>query len=252
VNLFWLKLILTPLFITIIALSGRRWGPAVGGWIAGLPLTSGPVSLFLALEQGRAFAGDAAVSSLAGGAAVGVFCLAYALTAARRGWMASTACGLTVFLGGAVLLRFLPLSLWPTFGAVFVILLGVRFLLPTPDRRFLDVASPWWDLPARAVVATAMVILLTGGAQVLGARWSGLLAPFPLFANVTVAFAHRNQGPQAGLAVLRGIVMALFAFAVFFLLVVGLLPHVGIGWTYALAAAGAVAVNGLSLRGLHG
>ena len=250
-NLFWLKLILTPLFITVIALAGRRWGPAVGGWIAGLPLTSGPVSLFLALEQGRAFAGDAAVSSLAGGAAVGVFCLAYALTAARRGWMTSTACGLTVFFGGAVLLRFLPLSLWPTFVAVFLILLGVRFLLPAPDRRILDVASPWWDLPAQAVVATAMVILLTGGAQVLGARWSGLLAPFPLFANVTVAFAHRNQGTQAVLAVLRGIAMALFAFAVFFLLVVGLLPRIGIGWTYALAAAGAVAVNGLSLRGLH-
>ena len=251
-NLLWLKLILTPLFITVIALAGRRWGPAVGGWIAGLPLTSGPVSLFLALEQGRAFAGDAAVSSLAGGAAVGVFCLAYALTAARRGWMASTASGLTVFLGGAVLLRFLPLSLWPTFGAVFLILLGVRFLLPTPDRRFHDVASPLWDLPARAVVATAMVILLTGGAQVLGPRWSGLLAPFPLLAIVTVAFAHRNQGPQAGMAVLRGIAMALFAFAVFFLLVVGLLPHVGIGLTYAMAAAGAVAVNGLSLRGLRG
>src|SRR4030067_934911 len=81
-----------------------------------------------------------AVGSRAGGAAVGVFCLAYALTAARRGWMASTACGLTVFFGGAVLLRFLPLSLWPTFVAVFLLLLRVRFLLPAPDRRLLHVA----------------------------------------------------------------------------------------------------------------
>ena len=36
---------------------------------------------------------------------------------------------------------------------------------------------------------------------------------------------------------LRGTVMALFAFAVFFLVVGGLLPRFGIGWTYAIAAA---------------
>ena len=70
-DLLWIKLILTPLAITAIALAGRRWGPAVGGWIAGLPLTSGPVSLYLALEQGKTFAATAAVNSLASGAAVG-------------------------------------------------------------------------------------------------------------------------------------------------------------------------------------
>ena len=70
-DLVWIKLILTPLAITAIALAGRRWGPAVGGWIAGLPLTSGPVSLYLALEQGRTFAATAAVNPLASGAAVG-------------------------------------------------------------------------------------------------------------------------------------------------------------------------------------
>jgi hypothetical protein len=38
-DLVWVKLILTPVAITAIALAGRRWGPAVGGWVAGLPLT---------------------------------------------------------------------------------------------------------------------------------------------------------------------------------------------------------------------
>jgi hypothetical protein len=252
VDLLWIKLILTPLTITGIALAGRRWGPAVGGWIAGLPLTSGPVSLYLALEQGRTFAADAAVSSLAGGAAVGGFCLAYAAAASRRGWMASTACGLSVFFSAAALFRILPLSLLPTFVAVTLLLTVVFFLLPVPGRGFDDTAGPWWDLPFRAVVATGIVFLLTEGAQALGPRWSGLLAPFPLFANVTVAFAHRNHGAEAGILALRGIVLALFAFAVFFLAVGGLLPRFGTGWTYAIAATLAAAVNGFSLRGIHG
>src|SRR5207253_534085 len=46
------KVVLTPLLIAAATLAGRRWGPAVGGWLAGLPLTSGPVSVFLALEPG--------------------------------------------------------------------------------------------------------------------------------------------------------------------------------------------------------
>ena len=79
---------------------------------------------------------------------------------------------------------------------------------------------------------------------------SGLLAPFPLFVNVTVAFAHRHHGVQASIMVLR-VAMALFAFAVFFLVVGGLLPRFSIGWTYAIGGALAVSVNGFSLRGIH-
>jgi len=102
-DLVWIKLILTPIAITAIALAGRRWGPAVGGWVAGLPLPSGPVSLYLDLEQGRIFAQTAAVNSLASGAAVGGFCLAYAAAASRGGWIAGTVCGLSVFLCAAAL-----------------------------------------------------------------------------------------------------------------------------------------------------
>ena len=57
------KVVLTPLFIAAVTLAGRRWGPAVGGWLAGLPLTSGPVSVFLALEQGPGFAARASSRS---------------------------------------------------------------------------------------------------------------------------------------------------------------------------------------------
>jgi len=208
--------------------------------------------LYLALVQGRTFAATAAANSLACGAAVGGFCLAYAAAASHGGWIACTVCGLSVFLFAAALLGILPLPLLPTFVAVTLLLAGVRFLLPVPDRRFDAMTAPWWDLPSRVVVATGIVFLLTEGAQILGPRWSGLLAPFPLFVNVTVAFAHRSHGVQAGILVLRGTVMALFAFAVFFLVVGGLLPRFGIGWTYAIAAALAVTVNGFSLRGIHG
>src|SRR6266566_6664580 len=104
------KLLLTPLLIAAVTLAGRRWGPAVGGWLAGLPLTSGPVSLFLVLEQGPAFAAQAAVGTLAGLVGVGCFCLVYARLARSRSWTLATAGGLAAYLAGAALLSRVPLS----------------------------------------------------------------------------------------------------------------------------------------------
>src|SRR5437667_321225 len=101
VTLLLAKVVLTPLFIAAVTLAGRRWGPAVGGWLAGLPLTSGPVSVFLALKQGPGFAARAAVGTLAGLVGVGCFCLVYARLARHRSWIPATAGGLAAYLAGA-------------------------------------------------------------------------------------------------------------------------------------------------------
>jgi len=67
-----LKLVVTPLLIAVATLVARRWGHGVGGWLSGFPLTSAPVSVFLALEQGPAFAAGAAAGTLLGLAAMGI------------------------------------------------------------------------------------------------------------------------------------------------------------------------------------
>jgi hypothetical protein len=73
-----LKLILTPILIGGASLAGRRWGPAIGGWLVSLPLTSGPVTFFLALDRGTPFAATSAVGSLMGLMAIAGFTLAFA------------------------------------------------------------------------------------------------------------------------------------------------------------------------------
>ena len=117
-----LKLLLTPLFVAGLTLIGRRWGPAATGAVAGLPLTSGPVSIFLALEQGKDFAAHAAITTLAGLIAVGAFCLAYALIAARKNWLVSAIAGMIAFFISAALLLFVRIGLMATFIAVAFVL----------------------------------------------------------------------------------------------------------------------------------
>jgi hypothetical protein len=51
-----LKLTLVPLLIYLVTLAGRRWGPAVAGWLSAFPIVAGPILFALTLEQGAAFA----------------------------------------------------------------------------------------------------------------------------------------------------------------------------------------------------
>lgn len=213
------KLLLTPMLIGAASLAGRRWGPAISGWLVGFPFTSAPVALFLALGYGTGFAAAAAVGIMAAAISQAAFGLAYAWVAHRHGWPGSIVAGSLAFAASTVVLQRVSLTLAPLLVAVVAILILALRLMPSPvDRPAGKLSTPRWDLGARMVVATACVLLLTGVAPALGARLTGLLAPFPLYAAILTVFAHRLQGPAAAAAVLRGLLHGLFAFAGFFLM----------------------------------
>ena len=245
-----LKLALTPLLIAVVTIAARRWGPAVGGWLAGLPLTSGPVSVFLAIEQGPRFAGEAAEGTLLGLPAVAAFCLVYAGSARRVPWPVSAVLGLIAFAVVAWLASWLSTSL-PVLSAIVLALLIVAmfaFHMPAPESR--QSAPLRWDLSLRMATATAMVLLITAAADTLGPKWSGLLSPFPVFACVMAVFAHRQAGADTARRVLGGVLLGSFAFASFFLAVGLLIERQALVPAYALAAATALLVNGLTLATL--
>src|SRR5215470_476888 len=173
------KLVVTPVLIAVATLVARRWGPGMAGWLAGFPLTSAPVSVFLALEQGPAFAAGAAVGTLMGLTAMAVFCVAYAHAARRAGWLVSAGAGLGAFaVSLAALSRFAP-SLPAAFTLVCVTLGLAAAALPRAASGGRGLRPPAWDLPLRMAVATAVVLLITAAARHLGPTLSGLLSPVP-------------------------------------------------------------------------
>jgi|SRR5947209_1815763 len=243
-----LKLILTPVLIGLASLAGRRWGPAISGWLVGLPFTSAPIAFFLALAQGTHFAALAATGTMAGTISQAGFCLAYAVIARRQAWPAAFLGGCAVFAAATIVLRLLTLPAVLIFAVVILVLGLVIWRLPRmPDADQEAIRLPVWDIPARMVVATGFVLLLTGIAPALGARLTGLLAPFPLYASVLTVFAHALQGAEAGIKVLRGLLLGLFGFATFFLVLALLLVPGGIGPAFAAALAAALCLQGISL-----
>jgi hypothetical protein len=244
-----LKLVLTPALIGTASLAGRRWGPAVSGWLVGLPLTSAPVAFFLALSHGRAFAADVATGIMAGTISQAAFSLAYAWLATRVAWPLAVVAGSLAFVGATAVLRLLPLPLAPLGLAVAAALAVTLALMPRGAPAAPRAAGPLprWDVPARMVVATVFVVVLTGLAPVLGARLTGLLSPFPIYGAVLAGFAHRWQGPAAAVEVLRGLQWGLFGFAAFFLVLATSLPRLGVAPAFAAAIVVALALQGAAL-----
>jgi hypothetical protein len=233
---FLLKLVLTPTLIAAASLAGRRWGQGVGGVIVALPLTSGPVALFLVLEQGAAFAAGAALGSMAGALAQGVFCLGYAALAAR-GWGPAFAGGTVAFAATGFVLQRLALPL-PALSIVVALGLALAMLvLPQGEEGRRPGPPPAWDIPARMIVATVLVLSLTAAAAALGPRLSGLLATFPVYAGILAVFAHRQDGPGPATRALRGLLAGLFSFAAFFAVLAALLEQVGVAGAFAAALA---------------
>lgn len=249
--LFLLKLILTPLLLGGVTLAGRRFGPTVSGWLVGLPLTSGPVSFFLALEQGRAFTAHAALGTLMGVISLSAFCVVYCWLSLRAGWVLCWIGSWTAYLAGTfVFTRIifpLPLDL-----LLSVCVLGMSlYILPHDNHQISKDApvtiSATWDMALRMIIATLFVLTLTGSAAILGPRLSGLLSPLPVFSSIVAIFAHKFEGAAAARLVLRGILAGSFAFIAFYLAITALIIPWGIVGAFGCALLGALLAQGCSL-----
>jgi hypothetical protein len=248
VDILALKLVATPLLILAASLAGRRWGETVGGWLVGLPLTSGPVCFFLALEQGPGFAAATGLGSLAGAASETAFCLAYGVAARRAPWPLALLAASLAYGLAAVLFALAALPLWKLLAAVVAALTVALSLLPNFAVAAVTLpAPPRWELPARMAVATALVFGLTELAPYAGPQASGLLATYPVFAAVLTVFAHHRRGPAAAMGVMRGLLMGLFSFAGFFAVLAPTLQALGIPAAFAAAIAACLAIQGGSL-----
>ena len=233
-----LKLVVTPALIGATSLAGRRWGQGVSGWIVGLPLTSGPVAFFLVVDHGAAFAAAAAVGSMVGTIAQAGFCLGYGRLAVGIGVFGVTA---VAFQGFSLAL------IWLFPVTIFVLGIVIR-LMPKGEDARRATPLPSWDIPARMVITTAIVLLLTGFAPILGPRLSGLLATFPVYASILTVFAHELQGPGPAVQVLRGLLFGLFSFAAFFFVLGLLIVQVGLAPAFGAAIAAALLLQAGSFR----
>ena len=236
------KMAVTAAFLLAATVTAERAGPLIGGLVATLPISAGPVYIFLALDHDAHFIAQSALGSLVTNSINVVFALTYALLAQKR--------SLAISLGGAfaswlVLIWASGWVAWtlPLAIVLNIVVIGFSFWLSAPLRHapMPRVRRRWYDLVLRAGMVALLVGVVVTLSFRIGPTASGNLAVFPIVLTSIMIILHHRVGGPATAAVLANAVIGLGGFA---LAVIAFnLAAVPLGSAPALALALAVSVG---------
>lgn len=202
--LLLLKMALAAAVVVGCSLLAERSGPMVAAMIATLPISAGPVYVFLALDHDAAFIAATAGAGTAANLANSALALVYVLLAQRRGTVVSLGLGLLAWLTMALALR----ALQPPFVVVLIatlLLFGGLHLLMRPylsAKPNVTTAPPWYAVPLRAACVALLAGTVTTVSSHVGPGWSGLLAALPIVFSSLIAILQPRIGGPAMAAVM--------------------------------------------------
>lgn len=235
-----LKLLLVPSLIGLITLSGRRWGPAVAGWLSAFPVIGGPILFFIAVEHGNQFASTAAAAMMSAVIAIVVFGIAYAWGATRFQWFGSLITAMFFYAVTVLILNAIQPAIYVTCIANIVVIALAPRLFPKIESGDAPRKPSAIDMPLRMAVGALLVFLVTYFAASLGPRMSGILGMFPVMSSVLTVFSHRTAGKGFAVALLKGMLLGWYSFSAFCFTLALMLEQFSLG--YALTAAMIVAL----------
>src|SRR5688572_6821004 len=239
------KVVVSAGFVLGVTAAVERLGPRLGSLIAATPQLSVVTLIFFTLEQGPAFAAESAFWTIPGMCATIAVFLGY-LVATRlvpsprvRSVAAGVALGSIGFILTSSLLGALPLTRAAIVPLAVVVCAGTAWMVRRlPDTAALRRvrASPL-ILATRAAASVLTVVTVTSLAHVLGPKWSGLVAGFPVNGLPVMAILHYQYGADVVKPFIRIFPAGAFGLCLFNLVASVCLVPLGLTATLALAYA---------------
>ncbi len=204
------KMAVTAAFLIAATLAAERAGPLVGGLVASLPISTGPVYIFLALDHDAQFISTGALGTLVMNAANVAFALIYALLAQRRSLAVSFGLGIAAWF----LIGWIANSLdWTLAGAGALNIAAIAgcYMIVRPLRhvRVPPMHARWSDLVLRAALAAILVGFVVTLSFHIGAKASGIFGVFPTVFTSVMLIMHNRLGGKATAAVLANAILGL-------------------------------------------
>jgi hypothetical protein len=246
-----------------VTVAAERLGPRLGGLIAATPQLSVLALVFFTLEQGREFAAETAFWTIPGMCATIPVYLAYLAVAGRvhaprlLSIVLGALAGFIAFAAAIGVIGLLPLTRVTAVPfAALVCFVAARLVRRLPDTAPLArVRTSAGLLLARAAVSAAMVIGITSVAQILGPKWSGLVAGFPVNSLPVMAILHFHYGSRTIEPMVKLWPQGAFGICLFNLAAWLTLVRVGLAGSlvvsYAVDLAYLLALNWTWLRGVR-
>lgn len=240
-----IRMAVTAAFLIAATVTAERAGPLIGGLVATLPISAGPIYIFLAIDHDAAFIGASALGSMLSNAVNIFFALTYCLLAQKRSLVLSLAgafvmWGLSIWLLG----NQLQLGLWGTIAinvAAVGIALGVQKMLP--HIHFPRMRTYWYDYILRAGLVALLVGVVVTLSHHIGPAASGNLAVFPIVLTSIAIILHPRVGGRAAATVLAHSAVGLGGFGLAMLALHLTAEPLGSVWALVVTLVVSVAVN---------
>ncbi len=238
------KIAVTMLAVVGLSLIAEHLSARLAGILAGYPHGIAIVLYFIGIEQGVDFAAKASIYAIGGLGANMLLAYVYHRLCRAPGLgdvLLAAAGGLMAFLAFAALLNRLHISQL-TAAAITLAMIAAALLLL---RRAVNVkvvkgvGISHLDVLMRALLATAIVLGITGAAGAIGPDWSGLLSGFPVVTFPLLLIIHFHHGPAPIATMVKNYPLGLISLLVFTLTVSLAFPALGMNWGTAAGFAAA-------------
>lgn len=238
------KLALVAASILLASVAARRFGHALGGVVAGMPMIAAPICAILLVDQGAGPVRAIALATLVCIPGSVAHSVTMGWVARWVPWPVAIALSLSVFAAVGLALSALAL---PAAAAAALALASPALGLAALPRAVHTgpVSVPRREIAARVAFALAMAAAVIAGADALPPVLSGLLLAMPISGTVLPCFTLARHGAHATATLMGGFVLGLHGFATFFLVLYLALGRLDRSWAFVLALAGAAAVAAL-------
>lgn len=232
----WLcKALLTAGTVLIVMAVARLGGRRLAGVVAALPTITAPTLVWLADDEGLAFAISAAIGSVAACGMLAVFALFYARAARHSGGAVALACGLCGALAIALPAEAASADLN---CALALALASIAIAFAAMPASRTDVVSRKGSLRLMFLVASmsaGVTALAAFIGPTMGGFATGLLSSLPLVTGPVAMSEHATHGHRAAAHFLRGYVGGLFGKSAFGAGFALLAPRLGVVTALLLA-----------------
>jgi hypothetical protein len=236
-----LRLLLVPAAVWLASLAARRWGHTISGYLGGLPLIGGPITLYLALDHGAAFAARSATVTLAAILGQAAHLTVFAHVSRKARWPLALAAGWVSFALVAIAVTCLPLTPGIALALAAAGLAAAWRWLPHPRQEATLPAIPAAELRLRLVAAFGLAAAIVWSARAFGPVVSGVLLSVPVTGSIMPPFTLALCGPDAVARLVRGFIVGLAGFTAFFFVVSIGVVSLGITLAFLVAIVAALA-----------
>ncbi|MGL4232454.1 MAG: hypothetical protein ACRDAM_07460 [Casimicrobium sp.] len=205
------KGLLTVAIVYLVIVISRRFNTRVAGAFAGLPTTTAPTLILLALSLPPDYAIRAAIGAMWASAAYAGFALVFSYACMRMRTAASTAISLAVCSLFAVGFMAWPFAARETLVATLLICVAIRVLLPTEPTKIVIGSASGGGHKHRLVTPFAVAIcagiassVIAFTSEWLPAQYAGMLAAAPVIGATLAASANYNDGPSVARRLMAG------------------------------------------------